>query len=56
MDDEGVGELRADHPGDEVHALQHHRPSLGERTLDGGLDADEHVPRLIEEAEERGVA
>ncbi len=41
-----------DHPGHEVHALEHHRPALGQRAVDRGLDADEHVPRLVEEPEQ----
>ena len=42
------------HPGHEVDALEHHRPALLERPLDRGLDADEHVPRLVEEAASSG--
>ena len=38
------------HARDEVHALEHHRPALLERALDRGAHADEHVPRLLEEA------
>ncbi len=33
-----------------MDALEHHRPALLERTLDRRADADEHVPRLLEEA------
>ena len=43
-----VGDL--EHPRHEVDALEHHRPALVERTVDRRADADEHVPRLVEEA------
>ncbi len=43
-------DLGRDEAGDEVDALDRHRPALVERPLDRGLDADEHLPRLVEEA------
>ena len=47
---------RREHPRHEVDALQHHRPALVERPVERRLDADEHVARLVEEAEQRRVA
>src|SRR6266540_2019850 len=43
---------RRQHPGYEMHALEHHREALLERAVDRGLDADEHVARLVEEAQQ----
>ena len=40
----------------EVHALEHHRPALGQGPFDRRFHADEHVARLVEEPEQRGVA
>ena len=37
-------ERRGHHPGHEVHALEHHRPALGERTPDRGVDAHADEP------------
>jgi hypothetical protein len=56
LDDERALDLTREHPRDEVDALQHHRPALLQRPLDGGLDAHEHVARLLEEAVEHGFA
>ena len=56
LDDECAGVLRADHAGYEVNALEHGRPPLRRRTLERSVDADEDVPRLIEEAEDGRVA
>ena len=56
VDDERAPQLGRDHPGDEVDALEHHRPALVERALQRGLDAGEHVAGLVEEAEQRRVA
>ena len=50
LDDERALDLRRDHPGDEVDALEHHRPALLHDSVDRGTDADEHVARLREEA------
>ena len=38
-----------------MDALEHHRPALLERPLDDGADADEDVPRLVEEPRQRRV-
>src|SRR6188508_1588305 len=54
LDDERVADRR-DHPGHEVHALEHRRPALGEGALDRGVDADEDVPRLVEEPVQQRV-
>ena len=56
VDDERALDLRGHHPGHEVHALEHERQALAHRPQDRGLDADEHVARLVEEAEQRRVA
>ena len=56
LDDERAVEVHVEHPGHEVDALEHHRPALVERALQRRLDADEHVARLVEEAEQRDVA
>ena len=56
VDDEHAVDPPRHHPGHEVHALEHHRPALGERALDRAVDADEHVARLLEEAEHGRVA
>ena len=54
MHDERVLD-RGEHPGHEVDALEHRRPALGERALDGRVDADEDVPRLVEEPVQKRV-
>ncbi len=56
LDDERARKLGRDHPGDEMDTLEHERPVLCRRTLERGLDADDDVPRLVEEAENRGIA
>ena len=40
--------------GNEVHTFEHHRPALFERAVDRRLHADEHVARLLEEAQRPG--
>ena len=42
-------------PRDDVDALDGQRVALLQRPRDHRLDADEHVPRLLHETEERGV-
>ena len=41
-----------DHPGHEVHALEHERPALLERPLDRRAHAEQHVLRLLDEPDE----
>ena len=53
LDDDRGLTVEVDHPRDEVNALQHHRPALGERAVDRRLDADEHVVDLVEETQRR---
>ena len=56
LHDERARIARADHAGHEVHALEDGRPALRRRALERRVDAHEHVPRLVEEPEDRGVA
>ena len=52
----GEGALdRRNHAGHEMDALEHHRPALLKRPLDDGADADEDVPRLVQEPGQRRV-
>ena len=50
LHDDGALELDGHEPGDEVDALEHHRPALLQRPLERGADADHDVARLVEEA------
>ena len=50
VDEQRALDLGGTMPGHEVDALDRHRPALGQRALDRGLDADEHAARLLEEA------
>ena len=47
--------IAREHAGDEVNALDHHRPALLERAVDRRLDADEDVARLLQEPVEQRV-
>src|SRR6266540_856072 len=45
---------RRQHPRNEMHALEHHRPTLLERALDRRTHTDHDVPRLLEKAGDDG--
>ena len=56
LDDERARVVGADHPRNEMDTLDDRRPVFRGRAFQSRVNADEHVPRLIEKAENRRVA
>src|SRR4051794_39797850 len=55
LDDESIATVDGEHPRDDVHPLEYHRPALGERAVDRRLDAHQDVAGLVEKAEQRSI-
>ena len=56
VDEQRAVERARDEPGDEVHALEDHRPAFGQRPVQRRVDADADVAALLDEADHRRVA
>ena len=55
LNDHGALDSRGNEARHHVHTLERHGVALGQRPVDDGADPDEHVPRLVVEADERRV-